>query len=413
LPNKVLITSRIRDFKGDFPIEVSGMNENESKMLIDRTVKEFQISSLISSVYVQELIDKSFGHPYVIKILLGEVAKTGKAGKIDKMIASVDTILNALFERTFDNLSPVSKRVFLTLCSWRSPISLLALEAVLLRPDNEHMDISNAVRELQYSSFVESNNTDNEEDIFLSIPLVAFEFGKKKLLTYPYKPAIDADIEILRLFGVVQQTSFDVGFKPRIDRLIRNIYNKANDDLSFYTPILEYIASKYPYTWLLLGDLYQDYNLLNKSIDSFNRYIESGENNENTQIKVWNRLAQAYRNNKEYEKEIHALVEQCQIKNILFFNITESVNRVNLIFSSNDCDLNQDEKRIISEKLVKIMENRINEANADDCSRLAWLYLRLNNLTKAREIANRGLAIEVDNEHCQKIIERLDNQNNW
>ena len=85
LPNKVLITSRIRDFKGDYPIEVYGMNDVESKLLIDRTVRDFQIESLITPVYIQELIDKSFGHPYVIRILLGEVAKTKKAGKIETM----------------------------------------------------------------------------------------------------------------------------------------------------------------------------------------------------------------------------------------------------------------------------------------------------------------------------------------
>ena len=334
--------------------------------------------------------------------------------KIDKLIASVDTILNALFERTFENLSPVAKRVYLTLCSWRSPISLLALESVLLRPGNEQMDIHGAVKELQYSSFIEVNGTDNEEEQFISVPLVAFEFGKKKLLTYPYKPAIDADIEILRLFGVVQQTSIDEGFKPRIDKLIRNIHDRANDDsLILYTPILEYIASKYPYTWLLLGDLYQDFNLFNKSIDSFNRYIESGEKNAGVLIKVWDRLAKAYKDNKEYEKEIHALVEQCQIRNISFYIISESVNRVNGIFNSPDCSLNQEEKKIISEKLVKIMEARIVEGNANDCSRLSWLYLRLNDLIKARAIAEMGLSKDSDNDHCRRIIERLDNLSNW
>ena len=413
LPNKVLITSRIRDFKGDYPIEVNGMSDSECKLLIDRTVQDFQIGLLMSSVYVQELIEKSFGHPYVIRILLGEVAKTKKPGKIDKIIASVDTILNALFERTFDNLSPVAKRVYLTLCSWRSPISFLALESVLLRPDNEQMDIYNAVKELQYSSFIESNETEVDEEQFISVPLVAFEFGKKKLSTYPYKTAIDADMEILRLFGTVQQNTMDCGFKPRIEKLIRNIHDKIDkandDDLLLYTPILEYIASKFPYTWLLLGDFFQDFNLTSKSIEAFNHYIEAGNKNDSTLIKVWDRLAKAYRDNKEYEKEIHALVEKCQIKEISFFIISEAVNKVNLIFAYGDCNLNQDERKIISEKLIKIMENRINEGNANDCSRLAWLYLRLNNEKKAREIAEMGLSIDSENEHCRRIIERLDN----
>ena len=35
LPNKILITTRSRDFKADFPVEVTGMNDIESKQLID------------------------------------------------------------------------------------------------------------------------------------------------------------------------------------------------------------------------------------------------------------------------------------------------------------------------------------------------------------------------------------------
>ena len=37
LPNKILITSRYREFKADYPIEVSGMTEKEADQLIDAT----------------------------------------------------------------------------------------------------------------------------------------------------------------------------------------------------------------------------------------------------------------------------------------------------------------------------------------------------------------------------------------
>ena len=40
-------------------------------------------------------------------------------------------------------MSPVAKRVFFTLCQWRSTIPQLAVEAVLLRhSDDEKMDIA-------------------------------------------------------------------------------------------------------------------------------------------------------------------------------------------------------------------------------------------------------------------------------
>ena len=36
LPNKALITTRSRDFAGDFPLEIAGMTETEATELIDR-----------------------------------------------------------------------------------------------------------------------------------------------------------------------------------------------------------------------------------------------------------------------------------------------------------------------------------------------------------------------------------------
>jgi hypothetical protein len=133
LPNKVLITSRNREFKGDYPIEVSGMNEIESNKLIDMTAKELQIDQLMTDEYKSEIYQESSGHPYVIKILLGEVAKMGKISKVERIVATLDNILETLFERTYSLLSPIAQRVFLTLSSWRSPVPLLAIEAVLLR----------------------------------------------------------------------------------------------------------------------------------------------------------------------------------------------------------------------------------------------------------------------------------------
>ena len=41
-PNKILITTRFSDFKGDYPVEVLGMSELEAKQLIDETAHRFE-----------------------------------------------------------------------------------------------------------------------------------------------------------------------------------------------------------------------------------------------------------------------------------------------------------------------------------------------------------------------------------
>ncbi|MDR1160590.1 MAG: NACHT domain-containing protein [Syntrophomonadaceae bacterium] len=414
LPNKVLITSRIRDFKGDFPIEITGMNESESKELINKTAKELRITEILTAGYIDSLADEACGHPYVMKVLLGEVAKEGRLKKIDRIIASMDNILEALFERTYTGLSPAAKRVFLTLCAWNSPISQLGLEAVLLRSVNERMNVEEAVKELRYSSFAEEKNAgngedDNETGIFLSVPLAAAEFGKKKMLTYPYVNSIKADIDILHLFGAIKMSNIEKGIQPRIEHLIHNIRQKVNSGerlINEYEQMLEYIASRYVSAWLLLADLYQNYGLVEKYIYALNRYIESGTNDLKSIQHAWTRLAKIYETQNDPNKEIHALIELSKIPNTSFFVISDTANKINGMLRN--MVLDQSEKELLVEQLANIMEKRISECDADDCSRLAWLFLHLHKGEDARRIAEKGLSIEHDNMYCQNILTRLD-----
>ncbi len=128
------------------------------------------MGGLLTAEYRQELFRESEGHPYVVKILLGEVAKAGKLKKIERIVADADELLTALFERTYTTLSPAAQRVFLTLCNWRVTIPKLALEAVLLRPSNEKMGVGDAVDELEQSSFVELLESQADHQIFVSTP---------------------------------------------------------------------------------------------------------------------------------------------------------------------------------------------------------------------------------------------------
>ena len=192
-PNKVLITTRMRDFKGDFPMRVMGMDENEGRELIDITAKKLDIQSLITKSYVDQLLDESDGHPYVMKIMLGEVAKIGSVVKPERIVAAQDEILNALFERSYASLTPVAQRVFLLLSSWRSIVPELAVEVVLLRSENERMEVSRALEELKQYSFVEELPITNGGEIFLGVPLAAMLFGMRKLKASPLRAAVDAE----------------------------------------------------------------------------------------------------------------------------------------------------------------------------------------------------------------------------
>jgi hypothetical protein len=415
LPNKVLITSRIREFKGDYPIEVLGMNEVESEDLINSTAELLGIKQLLTEDYRRELYQESSGHPYVMKVLLGEVAKIGRLAKVERIVATIDNILDALFERTYSGLSPVAKRVFLTLCSWRSTVPLLALEAVLLRPANERMDVANAAEELSRSSFVEISTSRQDNELFLTVPLVAAVFGKPKLATSPMRSAVEADLQLLHAFGATQQADIKWGITPRIEKLFRYIADRISqgkDTVDGHQPMLEFIARKYPPAWLLLARLHQELESardLEKAKEATRRYIEHTPKDYAHQEQAWSKLANLCQTTGDTVGEIHALVEMCQPSDVPFRTVSDAVNRVNALFIKQHFVLDSDEKRIVSQKLAQVMENRISEGDATDCSRLAWLFLRLQDEEKAQGIVELGISLDPENPHCKNLATRLSN----
>jgi hypothetical protein len=158
LPNKVLITTRLRDFVGDYPITVHGMTENESKALINLTAENLEITHKLNDDIVNEIITVSSGHPYIIKVMLGGFAKNEGKGSLPKIIAGSEEVLTALFERTYAALTPCAQQVFLTLASWNSAVPRIALETILMVSIEEPLEVEKAIDILIQYSMVEEKN---------------------------------------------------------------------------------------------------------------------------------------------------------------------------------------------------------------------------------------------------------------
>jgi len=225
LPNKALITSRFRDFKADYPIDITGMEQAEAEELITKTALALNISNFVTDKFKNEVFEESDGHPYVIKIILGEVASKGCVGKPERLIARRDDILDALFERTFANLSPLASRIFLTLSGWRSLVPQLALEAVVLREQDQPVNPASAVDELLRMSLIQRTKA-QDGSVFLDTPLTAAMFGFKKLSVSPIKMLIENDIRLLHDLGPTDVGALKGGIRPRIRSLFKKIASR-------------------------------------------------------------------------------------------------------------------------------------------------------------------------------------------
>lgn len=411
LPNKVLITTRLRDFKGDYPVDVTGMNEKEAAELIAHTADYLGIRECITPAYVNEVIHQSEGHPYVIKILLGEIAKTRRTGNVQRLIAGSDEVLTALFERTYSALSPCAQRAFLTLSAWMSSVPRLALEAVLLRSTQERNEVEAGIETLLQYSLAESYVAPADGQEFIALPLVAAIFGKKKLAINPYRLSILADIDLLQMLGPSRRDDVRLSLARKLETFLSRIAKQVELGQTFmeFKPILEMICRHYPPGWLLLARWHIESATaedLEKAKVYLNLFLESRPENQQA-AEAWRQLADVCFRSGDTLGEMHAFVERAQIADVPFHDVSSTANRLNEVFREQGLEIRRDEKQALAQRLASVMKERIDEADADDLSRMAWLSIHLGQEAQSHEYVRAGLRLDPTNYHCQRLARRL------
>ena len=407
-PNKILITTRLREFKGDYPIDVHGMKHEESLKLINKMSIYLGIDKLLTTEYKEKIFTESGGHPYVIKILLGEISNSGNTGSLHKIIAGSDEVLTALFERTYAALSPCSQRIFLTLASWNSAVPRLVLEAVLMQSTNEPLEVEKGIDTLIQFSLAESFQAPKDSSDFITLPMVATTFGKKKLNISPLIDAIKVDVKTMQMFGISRTDDIQLGLANRIEKFLGNI-SKNNSSYDEYKIILDKICWGYNSGWLIIGRwlLEQENRSSYKLAQEVIRLFLENEPNESKSEIAWSMLSEASRAIDDTQSEAHALIERSKYDKAPFPDISNAANRINLLLHEKKLNLNKEVKIELVKRLSDIMERRKREADANDLSRMAWLALHIENRELAIEYVVRGLEKDKYDIYCLKLAHRL------
>lgn len=410
-PNKVLITTRLRDFKGDYPLEVKGMEEAEAKDLVVRSGRSLGIDDILDSTHVDEIVRTAEGHPYVMKVLLGELARTGRFANVSKLIAGNDELLTALFERTYASLAPCAQRALLTLSAWNSSVPRIALEAVLMRSTAERQEVEDGVEALVQYSLAELHTAPADQQIFIRLPLVASAFGRKKLNVSPFRTSIQNDVDMLQMLGPSRSGDVHLGLAYKLEKFIANIAQRVDEGQPFedYAQIVDMICRAYAPGWLMLARWHLGSGALSdceKAKAEITRYLEQATALTDL-ADAWRMLGQACFRTGDKLGEIHAFIERAQLASVSFYDISNSANRLNSLLREQDLDVEKEEKRHLAQRLLAVLEERASEASADDFSRMAWLALHTDQRGKAIEFAQRGLQLDQENPHCLGLRTRL------
>lgn len=424
-PNKILITTRTRHFKADYPLTVGGMTESECNRLIDTVSKRLGVYGSITKRYRQELFEESGGHPYIIKMLLGALERGKPVKKVKRLLVTQDEILPALFERTYSGLSAASQRIFLILSNWNSTVPLVAIQAAMLRA-SERIDVDGVVDELARNSLIETSESDLDQHTFVSVPITAQVFGKRKLTVSSQRSTIEADTEFLRKFGPSGGSDVRKGLEPKLERYLKTIGEDIDADrytIDEAMPVVEYLARKVPRLWSYIAHLYEENKPASwpkKAIQCMKEYIISLEQDPDSQtktselVKAWKYIADLSKVTRDIRAELNAIVGLVRVRDVHFFEISNAANRFNSRLAAAGSKLGAEDKHILARDLAVAMSHRASEASPTDLSRLAWLYLHLGDEEAAKTYTIRGLKKDPSNGYCNKLSDRLRiSQSEW
>ena len=136
------------------------------------------------------------------------------------------------------------------------------------------------------------------------------------------------------------------------------------------------------------------------------RYLESTRPNA-SQLTAWEKKIVLLRKSGDLRGVVHCLMQICELPAVGLRAISDAANTLNSVIGSQELDLEWHEKAAVVNRVIKAMKEYAIEGDATDCSRLAWLYIRLGDNDSARHLTQQGLNLEPNNEYCLRLAKRL------
>lgn len=409
-PNKVLLTTRMKSWKGDYPIEVLGMEYVESERLINEDSLRLGISEIVDEVpsYKKSLHENTSGHPHAMRMLLHEVSINRKATPPKTRLRNLgDRSLDLLFDRSFETFSADARRVFLCVCGWRSAIPEIGLEAVL---GSRGCNVASALEECIRSSLLtRADRYGLESTVNMESSLVR-GYGERKLKTAEDRLELELDIESLQAFPV-RRGSDPVAIKGWVEEYVESCIRRVDggETPEKFDAILESIANHSPLAWPQVvrfrkkteGDPSKIYEALERQVQA--GIDESRE--------LWQDLASfSEKAGAPPSAKISHLVQAAKASADDVVFLGKAAQQINDFLYKQRDEIPAVRRGIFTKTLCGLMEAKVEDFNATSLSRLAWLYIHAEGdegSENAFRCAKLGLSKEPENSHCQKIINNL------
>lgn len=405
IPNKVLITSRERAFKGDFPIEVSGMEWPEAEQLIHQESVALDIQHIVNGEAVQQIFNYTEGHPYVMRVLLGEIAKERKWVPVKSLVPKRADLLSAVFERSFNKLSPAGRWIFLTAANWRSAIPELPILVVTgLRDLDAEQGLEECVR---LSLLTRQEMADGT--FSYSAPELAHLFAKKKLDGDPDHLLIQEDLQTLREFGQLRQSEVataNIGdiLQRFVAKTVSALRQLKVDEIARRDALIERIAEISPNAWMGLAAFRLQAGFPADGISyAYRRAVEERPFDKH----AWIARASFARQQNDQSTYVHSMVSAVDADPYDIDLVREAAFVVCQYVNAHKDEIPRARRGVYLASLRANMEALADQLDATGLSRLACLFLLEGNEVEALRYGSRGYAIDPNNSYCGNLVEKL------
>jgi hypothetical protein len=404
IPNKVLITSRERAFKADYPIEVKGMEKPEALEMLKSLAQELGIEPLITVDIAGSIYEFTKGHAYVMRVVLGEIAKEKRYLPPSLIVSSRVDVVNAVFERSFLKLTDDGRFIFLVAANWKSRIPELALLVVL---GQRGIDVEAGIEECRRLSLIAFGELEDGQPCY-SAPQLARFFGRKKLDGDPDRLVIQEDIEMLRRFGVASENGGRETQESLIVKFVEWCRTEAETAdaprIAKLDALLETLASLWPQGWLHLARFRQQSGADTVSIEAaLRRAVEELPSDK----EAWMTRAVLAQQTGNEAVRIASLVSAVEADPSDIDLLREVAFQLCRYVNEHRFEIPKARRGSYLASVRSHMEKIADRLDATGLSRLAWLFLLEGDEKNGRLYAEMGLKKHPGNEHCNRLLERL------
>ena len=409
LPSKVILTSRHDDFQGDYRLPVGGLTKEQASTLLVQESRRLYCEPKMTAQVQERLFTATGGRAYALKLSAAQIAKGTSVDEIVRASLNREDILAALFDRSFELLSPDGAFLFLLLGLLKRRTSELTIRATF---SGTRKDYEEARGSLEKVALLVQESDDG--GVTLTLPEMALQYATRRLKSHPDAIEFRHIGENVREWATpVSGQSASEAFLDRLARALERAQQNSQD-VEELLDIMEAAGEQDP---SLLSSIAGHYVRLGIEFDrtesAFRRAVEEAAPDN---AAIWRQWAEYARGQRDMENEVLRRIRAVEIDDSSSEECSHVAYLLSLFLRDHKNDYPVIRRAFLFRSVRTALERHrgLGKLTATDLSRLGWLYLNEVHggnpdpilASRAYECARDGLRLEPGNVHCQGLQSR-------